>query len=131
MVIISAGCSLCYRRLRKECNCAAEVDRPPSGIKEQVAILSADGSAMVPAWFCAPAGQCDVPAGAQRVWQPRKKNVLPWPSSRPGCLFELQHWCMMSIIIILRCNLAFTMVYKLFIFLNCTVLYYFQKSSVC
>ena len=102
---------LCYRRQRQGCNCAAEADRPPAGVTEQGALLSTDGSATVLAWFCAPAGSVMCLQDTRRVWQAPEENVPPWPSSRPGWLFELQHWCMMSIIIILRGNLALTMVY--------------------
>ena len=42
------------------CNCAAETDRPPAGVTEQGALLNADGSATVPALFCAPAGHAPV-----------------------------------------------------------------------
>ena len=87
-VVISAGCSLCYRRLRQGCNCAAEADRPPAGVTEQGSLFSADGSAAVPAWFCAPAGQCDVPAGCSAcVASPRRGMCLPGHRRGPGgCL---------------------------------------------
>ena len=50
----------------------------PSGVTEQGALLSADGSATVPAWFCAPAGQYDVPAGCSAcVARPRRGMCLP------------------------------------------------------
>ena len=86
--VISAGCSLCYRRLRQGCNCATEADRPPTGVTEQGALLSTDGSATVPAWFCAPAGQCDVPAGCSAcVARPGRGMCLPGRRRGPGgCL---------------------------------------------
>ena len=43
-------------------HCAAETDRPPAGVTEQGILLSTDGSATVPALFCALAGERDVPA---------------------------------------------------------------------
>ena len=55
----------------------------------------------------------------------------PWPSSRPGWLFELQHWCMMSIIIILRCNLSayHGLLVVSFSVLYCTTFYILKKSA--
>ena len=87
-VSISDGCSLCYRRLRQGCNCAAETDLPPAGITEQGALLNADGSATMPALFCAPAGQCDVPAGCSVcVARPESGMCLPGHrQSSGGCL---------------------------------------------
>ena len=86
--VFSASCSLCHRRLRQGCNCAAEEDRPPAGVMEQGALFSADGSATVPAWFCAPAGQRDVPAGCSAcVARPRRGMCLPGRRRGPGgCL---------------------------------------------
>ena len=87
-VVISAGCSLCYRRLRQGCNCAAEADRPLAGVTKQGALLSADGSAAVPAWFFAPLGQCDVSAGCSAcVACPGRRMCLPGRRRGPGgCL---------------------------------------------
>ena len=59
-----------------------------AGVTEQGALLSADGSATVPAWFCAPAGQCDVPAGCSAcVVRPGRGMCLPGRRRGPGgCL---------------------------------------------
>ena len=65
-----------------------KTDRPPAGVTEQGALLSADGSATVPALFCAPAGQCDVPAGCSAcVARPGRGMCLPGRRRGPGgCL---------------------------------------------
>ena len=54
----------------------------------QGALLNADGSATVLALFCAPVGQCDVPAGCSAcVARPGRGMCLPGRRRGPGgCL---------------------------------------------
>ena len=51
--------------------------------KEPYPILSADGSATVPTLFCAPLGQCDVPAGCS-VYAARPGRGMCLPGRRRG-----------------------------------------------